>query len=436
MISLRNKSEFGKNVLTLFTGQVLSQGIPIIIAPLLARIYSPADFGVADVVMAIVSIIASVACGNYEQAILLPEDNKKGFLIAGAATILCSIVSGTVLLIVVLFRPILSSFVGLDSQSSYYLFFVPVIVWLVSLFMVLRYYNLRSQHYRLIAKAMTIKSIFLTGVQLLVGILKASPLGLLVGQLSSNVFSNKALLKTVKNHWKMYSNEISRTSILSLAIEYINFPKFSVPGTLANTLVLYLPSVFISKVFSLQLLGFIALTNRILNVPLNVIASAVGDAFMQKLSRLTNDTKSGRGFFLRIFGILSLVSAVAYIFGVFLLKPLIVFVFGNNWEYAGELGGIMLPLFAIRFICIPLSKVLIVFQKQRLFLYLTSVQLLILVSTFLVTYLAKLSFEGYFRVYIYAQFIFYCFYLFICFWVVNHKSRMKNNENLKNYKID
>ncbi len=42
------KNEFAKNVLTLITGTTTAQTIPIIISPLLTRIYSPEDFGVWD----------------------------------------------------------------------------------------------------------------------------------------------------------------------------------------------------------------------------------------------------------------------------------------------------------------------------------------------------------------------------------------------------
>ena len=46
--NLRNqlKSEFSKNVATLFTGTLVAQSIPILVSPLLSRIYSPDDFAI------------------------------------------------------------------------------------------------------------------------------------------------------------------------------------------------------------------------------------------------------------------------------------------------------------------------------------------------------------------------------------------------------
>ena len=56
---LKSKSEFTKNVLTLMTGTTIAQAIPIAISPILTRIYTPEDFGVFALYIAIVSFIAS-----------------------------------------------------------------------------------------------------------------------------------------------------------------------------------------------------------------------------------------------------------------------------------------------------------------------------------------------------------------------------------------
>ena len=69
------KSEFSQNVLTLMTGTTLAQAIPIIISPILTRIYTPEDFGLLALFLSITNIIGSVANGRYELAIMLPKKN-------------------------------------------------------------------------------------------------------------------------------------------------------------------------------------------------------------------------------------------------------------------------------------------------------------------------------------------------------------------------
>lgn len=90
MISkLKPKSEFSRNVLTLMTGTTISQALPIAVAPILTRIYSPEDFGLFAFYFAIVSILAVLATGRYELAIALPKKRDDAYQIV----ILSSIIS-------------------------------------------------------------------------------------------------------------------------------------------------------------------------------------------------------------------------------------------------------------------------------------------------------------------------------------------------------
>ena len=55
------------------------------------------------------------------------------------------------------------------------------------------------------------------------------------------------------------------------------------------------------------------------------------------------------------------------LFGIlfFIVEDLFIFVFGEKWGIAGMYAQVILPLFFIRFISSTLSKVLIVFEKQK-----------------------------------------------------------------------
>ena len=71
---LKPKSEFSKNVLTLMTGATIAQAIPIAISPILTRIYTPEDFGIFALFIAITTIFGTIANGRYELAIMLPKN--------------------------------------------------------------------------------------------------------------------------------------------------------------------------------------------------------------------------------------------------------------------------------------------------------------------------------------------------------------------------
>ncbi len=58
---IKPKSEFSRNVLTLMTVTTIAQAIPIAISPILTRIYTPEDFGVFALFLAILGVFSVVA---------------------------------------------------------------------------------------------------------------------------------------------------------------------------------------------------------------------------------------------------------------------------------------------------------------------------------------------------------------------------------------
>jgi O-antigen/teichoic acid export membrane protein len=66
------KSRFARNVAVVSAGSAVGQGLLIVSAPVLTRLYTPADFGVLAVYVSILSILAVAATLRYEMAITLP----------------------------------------------------------------------------------------------------------------------------------------------------------------------------------------------------------------------------------------------------------------------------------------------------------------------------------------------------------------------------
>ena len=87
LTKLKPKSEFTRNVLTLMTGTTIAQAIPIAISPILTRLYTPKDFGVLALFVAITSIFGSIANGRYELAIMLPKKDEDAINIFASTTI-------------------------------------------------------------------------------------------------------------------------------------------------------------------------------------------------------------------------------------------------------------------------------------------------------------------------------------------------------------
>ncbi|HFU77558.1 MAG TPA: translocase, partial [Epsilonproteobacteria bacterium] len=104
---LKPKSEFSNNVLTLMTGTTIAQAIPIAISPILTRIYTPEDFGIFALFMAITGVFSVVASGRYELALMLPRKEEESINIFALGVIIIFFLTGLLFLVVLLFHPFL-----------------------------------------------------------------------------------------------------------------------------------------------------------------------------------------------------------------------------------------------------------------------------------------------------------------------------------------
>ena len=98
------KSEFNRNVLTLMTGTTIAQAIPIAITPILTRIYTPEDFGVFALFIAIASIFGTIVNGRYELAIMLTRKDEDAINIFALGFIITFVISLILLILVLVFN--------------------------------------------------------------------------------------------------------------------------------------------------------------------------------------------------------------------------------------------------------------------------------------------------------------------------------------------
>jgi O-antigen/teichoic acid export membrane protein len=65
-----------KSILTLFTGSAIAQAIPILVSPLLTRLYPVVDFAALTIITTLISLVGVVVTGRYEFAVGLPADDR------------------------------------------------------------------------------------------------------------------------------------------------------------------------------------------------------------------------------------------------------------------------------------------------------------------------------------------------------------------------
>lgn len=356
-------SEFFKNVFILSSGTALAQLIPVMIAPILSRIYSPEEFGRLALYLAIIQILGSLSTGRYELAILLPKEEKRGVQLTLISIFFTVVVSFISLIVVLVYNTELAVLLG-DPKLDVWLYLVPVSVLMVGVFNALNYYNTRVKKFKNIARANIYKSSGGGVVQLVLGGLKLTSGGLILGQTLSHFFGNIRLSKTLlENKETILDSKIPE--LKDLAKRYIDFPKFSMWGIFLNSLSANVINMFVSRVFSLSTVGFYSLAYRYLGLPSTLVGNAFSQVYMVEASESRRKKGNAKEEFLGVLKKLSVVSLLFLIIGVFFVEEVFVIVFGEEWRFSGKYARILIPLFAIRLVVTALSVTFSVFEKQR-----------------------------------------------------------------------
>ena len=376
MIKLfKPKSEFSRNVLTLMTGTTIAQAIPIGISPILTRIYSPEDFGLFALFLAITNIIGSVANGRYELAIMLPKKDEDAINTAALGFSISSILSLLILILVVIFNDFFVYLIG-NEEIGFWLYFFPITVFLLGLWNVLNYYNNRKKKYKDLRNAHIIRSIVLASTHLIIGFLKSGVTGLISGEILSKVSANTRLLKNILKD-KLLISKITKGKMVSMAKRYKNFPMISLPSSFANELYANLFSVLLSSLYNVTLLGHYYMAQRILGLPSALLGVSIGQVFFQSAVKEKEKTGQARVIFKSTVKKLFLIALPFFAALFFIVEDLFAFVFGENWRVAGTYSQILIPIFFVRLISMPVSMINTVFERQ---IYGLCISIILLVS--------------------------------------------------------
>lgn len=362
---IKNKikiSEFLKNVITLISGTVIAQAIPLAISPILTRLFSPEDFGLLALYMSIASVLAVIATGRYELAIMLPKKDEDAKKIVALSIYLSIIVSFVSLILIAVFNKQITT-ITKNENISIFLYFIPLSVFFISSYQVFYYWLNRQKKYMKLAQSKVVQSA-LTGSSNLgfgaFGFGGGLIFGSLIGQAGASIFTAKFALS--KNQF-FKNNKLD--SILKIAKKYSDFFKYDVFASFFNVLTPQSIIFLLGALFNLALVGMYSFTFRVLLTPISVVASAIFDTFKQKATEDYNKTGSCRKIYVKTFKSLFLLSIVPFTVLFFFGTEIFSFVFGKEWSQAGEIAQVLSPMFMLKFISSPLSYTFYIANKQK-----------------------------------------------------------------------
>jgi len=363
-------SSFRKNFTKLASGAVIAQIIGLLSSPIVTRLYTPDDYGVMGLYIAISTILIMISTGRYHLAIVLPTEESEAINLLVLSSMMALMTAVISFPIFYYFNDDITSHLNAKELSSY-LWLIPVSIAVRGVFLSLQYWHTRNKQFGAISIANISESASGSAAIITAGIVFGSSIyGLIGGRILSACISSYYLAsKTFVSEFKEARSMVSLKKIKVVATQYIKFPLVSSWAALLNTIAYVGPILLLSFYFNPVAVGLYTLADRVVISPLTIIGNALSQIIYQKSSEIHN-TKKEFGSLIsnitnKLFTLAFYPAVLIAIFG----QNIFTFMFGDNWNDAGIYAQI-LSLYALsRFVVAPLINICLVHNKQETELY-------------------------------------------------------------------
>ena len=188
---------------------------------------------------------------------------------------------------------------------------------------------------------------------------------------------------------------MKKVKIIALAKRYKDFPKFTMWAGLANILSRNLTNILISIFYGISTLGFYGLVQRVLGMPSALIGNSISQVFYQQATKEKQETGKAVKSFNSTVKKLIILAVPSFGILFFIVEDLFAFVFGEEWRMAGTYAQIVVPLFFIRFISSTVSMINVVFEQQKIGLYINILLLIGSLGSFCISNILVLKFNDF-----------------------------------------
>lgn len=328
---------FKSNAITMLTGTVVAQALPLLAAPLLTRLYSPEAFGLQTLFMGLATSLAVLATCRMDLAILLPESDAEMTSIVGF--VMCSAVVVSVLTGFAV--PLVKMTID-HTLSVAWIWLLPLMVFLIAMYQLSVGLASRGREFRGVAIASVGNQASYVAVALAISAAGALGGGLvlskMVGQMLGLILLGRlsvAQVLTAVRSWSFARVRMAATT-------YRQFLVFNTPYSLVGSVARDAPVYIFSALSVIGAAGFFGLARTVLLAPTLLISNAFSLVFYREAVALRGSQRL-QDLTLKLLQLGLVVLAPLFAFCAVWGDVLFVTVFGKSWGSAGTFSMLLAP---------------------------------------------------------------------------------------------
>jgi len=350
-----------KHAATLSIGNAAAQGITLVGYALLARLYSPEQFGFLAVVMGVATIAAVAASCRYDMTILLPKSDR-------VADLALTTSLGLSVFVCVLFAlaMLAMSFTTTLAWPRYWLA-IAAMTFAMSGIQTYGFKRNREKRYKHTIYVQIIRAICVIGISAAL-VFRAD--GLLWGHVLGYL---AAFLACMAIEYRVAGRFFLRFSFRKMVFwlrRNDEFFKLSMPAVFISTFAGQIPVFLLAHFFGAMASGYYSFISKTVMAPVALISGSLNVIYMQKITKLNADRKPLFPTLRSLNRNLSLASLlVSGAFVVFCLLNGYRLVFGETWKALDALAIILTPMMAVSFVSRSLPGFAVLRQNGKGLVY-------------------------------------------------------------------
>ncbi len=358
------KSKGLRNFFKLFGSSLLVQGGAFILSPVYARLFTPEQFGSLGLFLAILSVLSVLSTAKYEQAIMLPRQDKDARSLFWLVQIISTCFAILLIPIILFSSPAITTILGQGALFGW-LWFIPLLLVLHGLYQGALYYSNRNKLYGTMATTTIVQHTALNSSRLVTGFFKITSNGLVASHIFSQTFATAfILLRTAKRIFVAGSGP-TIGNIKKQAAKYSGYPKFSMMLNLTNNLSGALPFFMFPGGFSIEIAGLFAFGYTLVFKPISMISQSLHQVVSQNI---IEDFNNGHPIYEKLISLVkrSFIIALVPFATLLVLAPTIFrLIFPPEFQLAANFLQVMAPWLLMVFLASPLSFIPELFFRQK-----------------------------------------------------------------------
>ena len=357
-----------KNITKISSGTLIGQMISFVTLPIFTRIYGATIIGNWTMFNSVATIVNSFSDLGLSNAIMVEEnesDSKNLFSIITTLGVLFSVLIG--------FGSYLyySKFQNLTEISP--LFYAIVLAVLIfsqqQIQLCYSWLNKRSL-YNVLMKNPIVNNISIAVIAIPLGFLGFTQygyyLGLIAGQVITLIHMKRFVPRTLLN--------FKFRNYLYVFKKYNKYIKYQMPSYVLAQVKNQTPSILIRGYFGATILGYYSISQRILGIPINLLANAIGKVYYQTIVDINKNGQNIGEFTLKNITRAMRLALLPMICIMGFGDIFCVLFFGEGYYVAGNIIRIVSFMTYFTFLMLATQGITIVIRKQKYSLYSAIVQ--------------------------------------------------------------